>query len=72
MSSTKYTSKVKVISKYFTLKQLFPWKMGAKGQISLMQLLNGDGPIVHWSVSCPLKRSLVGESVQIRTVDSLK
>ena len=29
----KYISKVKVISKYFTLKQLLPWKMGAKGQI---------------------------------------
>ena len=69
---SKYILKTKVISKYFTLKQLFPWKMGAKGQISLMQLLNGDGPIVHWSVSCPLKRSLIGESVQIRTVDSLK
>ena len=30
----KYISKVKVLSKYFTLKQLFPCKMGAKGQIS--------------------------------------
>ena len=29
-----YTSKVKVLSKYFTLKQLFPLKMGAKWQIS--------------------------------------
>ena len=24
-------------------------EMGAKGQISLVQLLNGDRPIVHWS-----------------------
>ena len=44
----KYILKVKVIFKYFTLKQLFPWKMGAKGQISLMQIFNGDRPIVHW------------------------
>ena len=34
-------------SKYFTLKQLFPWKMGAKEQISLMQLSNGDRPKVQ-------------------------
>ena len=31
---TKYISKVKVLSKYFILKQLFPCKMGAKEQIS--------------------------------------
>ena len=43
----KYILKVKVIFKYFTLKQLFPWKMGAKGQISLMQIFNGDRPIVQ-------------------------
>ena len=43
----KYISKVKVMSKNFTLKQLFPWKMGAKGQISLMQIFNGDRPIVQ-------------------------
>ena len=30
----KYISKVKVLCKYFTLKQLFRLKMGAKGQIS--------------------------------------
>ena len=44
---SKYILKTKVISKYFTLKQLFPWKMGAKGQISLLQLFNGDRPIVY-------------------------
>ena len=38
------------ISKYFILKQLIPLKMGAKGQISLMLLLNWDGPIVHWFI----------------------
>ena len=43
----KYILKVKVILKYFTLKQLFPWKMGAKGQISLMQIFNGDRPIMQ-------------------------
>ena len=43
----KYISKVEVLSKYFTLKQLFPWKMGAKGQISLMQSLNGDRVHCH-------------------------
>ena len=42
---------MKVISKYFTLKQLFPWKMGAKEQISLMQLSNGDRPIVNPSMN---------------------
>ena len=49
----KYKSKVKVISKYFILKQLFHWKMGAKGQISLMQIFNRDRPIVHWLRLCP-------------------
>ena len=34
----KYISKVKVLSKYFILKQLFPCKMGAKEQISYLQL----------------------------------
>ena len=43
----KYILKVKVIFKYFTLKQLFPWKIGAKGQISIMQLLNEDRPTVR-------------------------
>ena len=43
----KYISKVKVIFKYFVLKQLFPCKMGAKEQISLKQLPNRDKPIVH-------------------------
>ena len=44
----KYISTVKGLSKYFTVKQLFPWKIGAKGQIYLMLLFNGDRPIVHW------------------------
>ena len=35
--------KWKLFSKYVT------WKMGAKEQISLMQLSNGDRPIVHWN-----------------------
>ena len=42
-----YILKVKVISKYFTLKQLFPWKMGAKVQISQMQSPNGDRVHCH-------------------------
>ena len=41
-----YKSKVKVISKYFDQKQLFPWEMAAEGQ---MQLFNGDKTIEHWS-----------------------
>ena len=28
-------------------EQLFPWKMGAKGPISLMLLINGDRLTVH-------------------------
>ena len=35
-----YVSKVKVISKYLTLKQLFPRKMGARQRNSQMQLYN--------------------------------
>ena len=35
------------ISKHSNLKQLFPWKMGAKGQISLMQFLKGDRPMAQ-------------------------
>ena len=30
------------------MKQLFPCKIGAKGQIYLMLLFDGDRPIVHW------------------------
>ena len=56
----------------FHSKTIVSLENGGKGQISLKQLLNRDGPIVHWSESCPLKRSLVGESVHIRTKDSLK
>ena len=41
----KYKSKVKLISKYFTQKQLFPWEMAAEGQ---MPSFNGDKTIVHW------------------------
>ena len=35
----KYISKVKVLSKYITLKQLFPWKMGAKGEVFLIAVI---------------------------------
>ena len=51
--------------KYFTLEQMFHWKMGAKGQIFLMQLVNRDRPIVqrvahlyeHWSSLTSRKES---------------
>ena len=39
--------KWKFFPKYFTLKQLF--ENGGKGAKSLIQLLIGDRPIVHWS-----------------------
>ena len=47
LSPNIYISTVKGLSKYFTVKQLFPWKIGAKGQIYLMLLFSGDRPLVH-------------------------
>ena len=43
----KYILKVKVISKCFTLKKLFSWKKGAKGQSSLMQFIECNRRIVQ-------------------------
>ena len=35
------------LSRYLNLKQSFPWKMGTKGQISLMQFFKGDRPMAQ-------------------------